>query len=350
MRGLVRLMKVIEPMADLLPVAAATLIAATSWHLFGGPGQMLVAKLATFVLALQRLNIRLGKVAMSFNQLAENSGRLALLDQLLDDHNKQFRRTGGRPFQGLRRSISFEQVELTYPSRDQPTLKAINLEIPLGSTLAMVGPSGAGKSSLTDLLVGLLAPTGGQIRVDGIDLQNIELNSWQQKIGIVSQDYQVLNASVADNIAFGRPGVSLAQIEAAASRAGAAGFIAALPQGYDSILGERGHRLSGGQRQRISLARALLAEPDLLILDEATSALDSHSEGQILDNLRALPGTRTVVMVAHRLSSITHADRIVVLKDGHIVEEGRHEDLLALGGMYSGLWQRQARQKPLSDR
>jgi ABC-type multidrug transport system fused ATPase/permease subunit len=186
--------------------------------------------------------------------------------------------------------------------------------------------------------------------VDGIDLQNIELNSWQQKIGIVSQDYQVLNASVADNIAFGRPGVSSAQIEAAASRAGAAGFIAALPQGYDSILGERGHRLSGGQRQRISLARALLAEPDLLILDEATSALDSHSEGQILDNLRALPGTRTVVMVAHRLSSITHADRIVVLKDGHIVEEGRHEDLLALGGMYSGLWQRQARQQPLSDR
>ncbi|MEB3262062.1 MAG: ABC transporter ATP-binding protein [Cyanobacteriota bacterium] len=344
MRGLVRLMQLIEPVGELLPVAAATVIAATSLPLFGGPEQTLVAKLATFVLALQRLNLRMAKVAMGFNRLSENSGRLFLLNQLLDSEGKQFRRVGGIPFQGLRKSICFEGVELVYANRHQPALTAINLEIPVGSTLALVGLSGAGKSSLTDLLVGLLAPTAGRISVDGIDLQSIELNSWQQRIGIVSQDFQVVNASVADNITFGRPGVSLPQIEAAARFAGAAGFIAAMPNGYASILGERGHRLSGGQRQRISLARALLSEPELLILDEATSALDSHSEGLILDNLRALPGTRTVVMVAHRLSSITHADRIVVLEGGRIVEEGRHEELLALGGTYSGLWQRQARE------
>lgn len=342
-RGLVRLMKISEPVGDLLPVIAATTIAAASWFFFGGPEQMLVAKLATFVLALQRLNIRMAKITLSLNQLFENSGRLALLDQLLDDRNKEFRRRGGEPFQGLRRTIRFEQVELSYRPADRPALTGINLEIPVGTTLALVGPSGAGKSTVIDLLIGLLAPTSGRISVDGIDLQSIELNSWQHRIGIVSQDFQLLNASVEENIGFGRPGVSHAQIEAAAALAGAAGFIAALPDGYASVLGERGHRLSGGQRQRISLARALVSEPNLLILDEATSALDSQSENLILDNLLALPGSPTVVMVAHRLSSITHADHIVVLDGGRIQEEGSHGQLLALGGLYSQLWQKQAR-------
>lgn len=346
MRSLARLLQVLEPVSDLLPVAAATVIAATSWKLFGGQGQMLVAKLATFVLALQRLNIRMARVAGSLNQLAENSGRLGLLDELLDDAGKQFRRSGGSRFSGLRQGIRFERVGLIHPGRRQPALADIDLEIPVGTTVALVGGSGAGKSTLTDLLVGLASPTTGVIRVDGIDLQTIELDSWQQGIGIVSQDFQVLNASVASNIAFGRPGISAAMIEAAAGAAGAADFIAAMPEGYATILGERGHRLSGGQRQRISLARALVDDPQLLILDEATSSLDSHAEERILDNLRALHGTHTVVMVAHRLSSIIHADRIVVLRRGRIAEQGLHDELLSLGRIYARLWQLQARQKP----
>jgi ATP-binding cassette subfamily B protein/subfamily B ATP-binding cassette protein MsbA len=206
-----------------------------------------------------------------------------------------------------------------------------------------VGASGSGKSSLVDLIVGLLSPSGGHILVDGVDLEQINLDGWQQKLGVVSQDVLLLNASISDNIAFSLPEACDTDIRAAAHAADAASFIEALPKGYDTVIGERGFQLSGGQRQRLSLARSLLTNPELLILDEATSALDSPSEARILAAVDRFACGRTVLTVAHRLSSVRHADQIVVIERGRIVERGRHHELLARGGRYAELWNRQVR-------
>jgi ATP-binding cassette subfamily B protein/subfamily B ATP-binding cassette protein MsbA len=343
MRQLSRLMSIQEPVSDLLPVVAALLIVGLSWQLFGGSTETLIPQLVTFVLALQRLNLRLIRTAANFNHLAQNSGRIEQLDDLLQTGDKSFRRQGGLPFAGLRHGVRFEAVGLRFEGRAEPSLAHIDLWIPAGSTVALVGPSGAGKSSLVDLLVGLQDPSSGRVLIDGVDLRSLDLDSWQRQLGVVSQDVLLLNASIRDNIAFGSVGSGEAAIEAAARAAGAHGFISALPHGYATAIGERGYQLSGGQRQRLSLARALLRDPQLLILDEATSALDSHSEHGIQQALAAFQGPRTVLTVAHRLSSIVQADQIVVIEQGRIVEQGRHQQLLAAGGAYAHLWLRQSR-------
>jgi ATP-binding cassette subfamily B protein/subfamily B ATP-binding cassette protein MsbA len=205
-----------------------------------------------------------------------------------------------------------------------------------------VGSSGAGKSTIADLLVGLYEPTEGRILIDGIDLHTLEIASWQQKLGVVSQDTFLLNNTIAANIAYGTPNADRAAIEAAAVAAQAAGFIAGLPDGYDTVIGERGYRLSGGQRQRLSLARALLREPQLLILDEATSALDSQSERLVQEAIERFERTHTVLVIAHRLSTIVNADLICVMDAGRIIERGRHAELMAQQGTYAHLWQQQS--------
>ena len=343
MRQLSRLMSIQEPVSDLLPVAAALLIVGLSWQLFGGSTETLIPKLVTFVLALQRLNLRLIKTAANFNHLAQNSGRIEQLDNLLQTSDKSFRRQGGIPFTSLQQGVRFEAVGLRFQARAEPSLENINLWIPAGSTMALVGPSGAGKSSLVDLLVGLQDPSSGRVLIDEFDMRNLDLDSWQRQLGVVSQDVLLLNSSISNNIAFGSEGSSEAEIEAAARIAGAHSFISELPDGYATAIGERGYRLSGGQRQRLSLARALLRDPQLLILDEATSALDSHSEHGIQQALAAFQGPRTVLTVAHRLSSIVEADQIVVIENGRVVEQGRHHQLLTAGGAYARLWLRQSR-------
>lgn len=349
MRQLTLLVQVLEPVSDLLPVLAAAAIGLLSWQLFGGRGSLLVPNLVTFVLVLQRLNLRLSRIGTSLNRIDEFSGSIKQVDDLLDPADKHFRRRGGILFSGLKQRIRLEAVVLTYHERERPALDGIDLEIPTGSTVALVGESGGGKSSLVDLLVGLISPSEGRILVDGMDLERIDLDSWQQKLGVVSQDVLLLNGSIRDNIAFSQPEASNRAIRAAAAAADAAAFIEALPQGYDTLIGERGFRLSGGQRQRLSLARALLKDPELLILDEATSALDSPSEARILQAVERFSKGRTVLTVAHRLSSVQHADQILVLEGGRIVERGRHGELLELGGRYAGLWARQQRRTHASE-
>jgi ATP-binding cassette subfamily B protein/subfamily B ATP-binding cassette protein MsbA len=336
-----RLINVILPVTSFLPVLAIAVIASLSLLVFGGRATGILPSLVTFVITLQRVNIRLGGLANNLSRLRDNSARIDRLNEILSQRGKQFRRKGGVPFRELVEGIELEQVSLRYEPNLPPALSEISFHLPKGQVVALVGASGAGKSSIADLLVGLYQPTAGRILVDGVDLNALDLASWQQRLGVVSQDTFLFNASLAENIAFGTPGADRAAVEAAAASAQALGFIRALPEGVDTVVGERGYRLSGGQRQRISLARAILRDPELLILDEATSALDTESERLVQQALERFEQQRTVLVIAHRLSTIVGADQILVLQAGRIIERGHHRGMLASGGAYSRLWNQQ---------
>ena len=342
LREQARRLAVIGPFAGFLPILAIAIIAALSLIFFGGKGTILPS-LVTFVLALQRLTQRLSMIATTFNQLADNSGRLARLNEILSPSGKQFRRQGGITFSKLCRNICFDRVSLQYGPEQPPSLIDISFSLPKGSMLALVGPSGAGKSSIADLFTGLYTPTSGSILIDDIPLNLLDISSWQQRLGVVSQDTFLFNASIAENIRFGSPGFSITQIKAACQAAQANSFIEDLPSGYDTLVGERGYRLSGGQRQRLSLARAILREPELLILDEATSALDSQSELLVQQAIEKFERNHTVLVIAHRLSTIVRANQILVLNAGRIVEQGTHAQLLSQRGLYSELWIQQSK-------
>lgn len=337
-----RRMAIVGPFASFLPILAVASVASFSVLLLSGKSSGVLPSLVTFVLALQRLNVRFSGLAGCFNNLADNSGRFKRLNEILLPAGKQFRRVGGIPFVALGSGIQFDSVELRYSSDLPCALKDISFVLPKGSTLALVGPSGAGKSSISDLLSGLYAPTHGRILIDGVDLNRLDLASWQQRLGVVSQDTFLFNATIAENIAFGLPNARLSQIKAACQAAQAAGFIELLPDGYDTLIGERGYRLSGGQRQRLSLARAILRDPELLILDEATSALDSQSERLVQEAIERFEHNHTVLVIAHRLSTIVRADQILVLEGGRVVQRGRHSSLLGEAGLYQQLWQQQS--------
>ena len=336
-----RLGAITGPINNFLPITMIAGIAALSLLLFGSRNSGVLPSLVTFVVALNRLNNTFGTIASSLGTLNANAAPLNELNKLLEPADKQFRRRGGIPFQAIKNSISLRGVTLQYSPELQPALRNIHLDLQRGSTVALVGSSGAGKSTIADLLVGLFEPTDGQILIDGTPLSNFDLNSWQQHLGVVSQDTFLFNASIADNITHGSPNATKDEIMAAAEKAQAAGFISDLPDGYDTLIGERGYRLSGGQRQRLSLARAILRDPELLILDEATSALDTQSEKLVQQAIDQFERKHTVLVIAHRLSTIVKADLICVLEKGQIVEKGRHQELLAKEGIYAGLWKQQ---------
>lgn len=234
--------------------------------------------------------------------------------------------------------IRFDGVEFSYASSNRPVLRGFDMHIPSGETHAIVGATGAGKSTVIKLLLRLYEPTGGSITLDGHDIENLTLESLRDSMGFVAQDVYLFQGSVRDNLALGRPEATDAEIMAAADLAEARDFIEAMPAGLDTIVGERGQKLSGGQRQRLTIARAILADPAILVLDEATSAVDNETEAAIQRSLQKVAVGRTTVVVAHRLSTIRHAHRIHVMDAGEVVESGTHEELVELGGLYAALW------------
>jgi ATP-binding cassette subfamily B protein len=240
-----------------------------------------------------------------------------------------------------RGEVRYDSVSFTYQGRER-VLEELELTIPPGARVAVVGPSGSGKSTLVKLLFRFHDPTGGRVLIDGVDLRELSTAARRQLCAIVPQEPVLFNDTIAANIRFGKPDATLAEIEAACRLANIHDFIASLPEGYETVVGERGVKMSGGEKQRVAIARAIIRDPKILVFDEATSNLDSHSERIIQASLDQIAAGRTTLVIAHRLSTIVESDRIYVLRQGRIAEAGTHEELLAKGGLYAQLWSLQA--------
>ena len=337
-----------QPLTEVAGTAIAVLV------LWIGARQVLVdgtmdgGALITFLVVVLRMLQPLKQLSQVPATAQSSMASAERLFEVLDEQTEADIDRGTRDVTAVNEGIRFEQVSFTYG--DEAVLSDVSFEAPRGGIVALVGASGAGKSTLADLVPRFNAPTSGRILLDGIDLQQIRLTSLRKLTGIVSQDTVLFNDTVRANIAFGAPGIyTHAQVEKAARSANAHQFIVALPQGYDTVLGERGTRLSGGQRQRVAIARALLSDPPILILDEATSALDTESERLVQEAIDRLLAGRTVFVIAHRLSTVEHANQILVLDRGRIVERGTHDALLAARGAYHRLYNMQFRERNLLD-
>jgi ATP-binding cassette subfamily B protein len=305
-------------------------------------GQLSVGTLLAFLGFLSGLFGPVQGLTAIYQTLRRADASLDAVFSILDSRDEVRDAPGARAVREVRGDVSFEDVAFGYvPGR--PVLSGISFDVRRGETVALVGPSGGGKSTLTSLLQRLYEPERGAIRVDGVDVRALEASSLRQHIGVVLQEPVLFSDTVRANIAYGRPDASPHEIEEAARAANAHDFIQRMPQGYETDVGPRGARLSVGQRQRIAIARALLKKPSIVVLDEATSALDAESEALVQDALAHLLQGRTTFVIAHRLSTVVSADRILVLRDGRIAESGTHGELLAAGGAYADLVRLQVR-------
>lgn len=321
----IRVASFVKPLAEIL---ATTILIGMIVAAFG---TLQVGSLLTFFFVLFRLVPIIQDVNGTRAVISTLQGSAENIKELLRNDNKPYLHNGEIEFLGLKQSIEFVSVKFGYEA-DNLVLNDITLKIERGQMTALVGASGAGKTTLADLIPRFYDPTKGEIFIDGVDLQLIEINSLRKKLAVVSQDTFIFNTSVRDNVTYGTERATEEAIIEAAQLANALEFIQEMPEGFDTQLGDRGVRLSGGQRQRIAIARALLRNPEILILDEATSALDSVSERLIQESLEKLSLGRTTIAIAHRLSTIIRADKVVVLEQGQIVEQGKYQDLLEQRG------------------
>jgi subfamily B ATP-binding cassette protein MsbA len=339
-----RLSSLFGPIISFLGFAAVVSI---FW--FGGrevlAGRLTSGQLFMFLVLTLTIAGSIGSFSGLWTSLQESLGATNRLFELLDTSSTLVQFPGALVLPPLQGRITFEGVSFAYQdASDDLILCDINLEVQPGEILALVGPSGAGKTTLANLIPRFFDPTSGRILIDGHDLRQVDLVSLRQQIGIVPQDTLLFGGTVRENILYGKLEATQEQIEMAARAANAHDFILELPQGYETVVGERGARLSGGQKQRIAIARAILKDPRILLLDEATSSLDSESEGLVHQALERLMQNRTSIVIAHRLSTIQNANRIAVLQDGELVELGTHTELLARNGVYANLYRMQFKQ------
>ena len=333
----------VNEMAGLTVVIAILLLGR---FFFKGTLESLSTVLLTYLLVLFRMLPFVGQLNNARSMFANLAPSVSVVHEFLNREGKPFMSKGHIPYTEMAQGIRFERLAFTYPGHDRQVLNQVDLWLPKGTTLALVGSSGAGKSTLADLLPRFYDPTGGRILIDDRDLKDFEVRSLRQAMGIVSQDTFLFNDSVRNNLAYARRDATDDQITEAAKRANAYEFILKLPQGFETLIGDRGVMLSGGQRQRLAIARALLRDPEILILDEATSALDTVSERLVQGAIDELSRDRTTLVIAHRLSTVQKADQIAVLEKGNVVEVGTHTELLKQGGLYAQLYAMQFSEEP----
>nr|WP_026298790.1 ABC transporter transmembrane domain-containing protein [Deinococcus aquatilis] len=306
-------------------------------------GDLTPGKLVSFLIYALQVGGTVAALTGIFNQFQEALGASGRIFELMDERSDLPEPTKPVPLARAEGRVTFQNVNFRYEGA--PILNGINLDVPAGQVVALVGPSGAGKTTLVNLIPRFWDVSEGQLSVDGHDVRDYTLENLRAQVGLVPQETLLFSGTVSENILYGRPDATPQEIEAAARAANAHQFISAFEKGYDTVVGERGVKLSGGQRQRVAIARAILKDPRILILDEATSALDNESESLVQQALETLMVGRTTFVIAHRLSTIRNADRIVVLDEGHIVQDGTHEALMASGGVYRDLYELQFRKE-----
>jgi ABC-type multidrug transport system fused ATPase/permease subunit len=324
------------PIVDLLSTVALAVVLAYGGHLYFG-GSITLGTLFAFMLYVQNFFDPVQQLSQLYNTFLSATAALDKIMGVLDEEPEVLDRPTARELAQIEGRVSFEGVRFTY-GRGEEVLHGIDLDIPAGTTVALVGHTGAGKSTIAKLLARFYEPTHGRITIDDVDLNDVSQASLRRQLGVVPQEGFLFAGTVAENIAFGKPDASADEIVRAAATVGAHEFILRLEGGYETQLGERGSRLSLGQRQLVAFARALLADPRILILDEATSSVDIGTEQRIEQALCVLLAERTAFIIAHRLSTIRDADLIVVLEHGRVIEQGSHEELLARRGLYTSLY------------
>ena len=332
---IVRRLNIVRPVIELLGGITIAAVLVIGVGLFRMPVEVIFAFVAAVVLLYEPIK----KTGALHNKVQISIAAAQRVFHILDRRPSVVEKPDAGVLPPIRTGIAYDHVSFRY--EQEPVLRDVSITAKRGEIVAIVGPSGSGKTTAVNLLLRFYDPTEGGITIDGTDLRDVTLASLREQIGLVTQDVVLFNDTVAANIAYGRPDTPPKAVAEAARIANADEFIRALPEGYDTVIGERGVKLSGGQRQRLAIARALLRNPPILVLDEATSALDTESERLVQQAIDRLMQHRTALVIAHRLSTIQHADKIVVLSDGRIVEEGTHPELVEAGGLYRKLYEMQ---------
>jgi len=327
-------------------VGLGLMLVVVGWLVFYGEMVSGTDDMVVFFMMISRVYTSVKKMTRTVGQVAEAQGASTRLLALLDEKPDLIEQRGARQLSGFGDGVHIEALSFRYEPEGEDVLRDIELHVRPGETLALVGPSGSGKSTLLDLVARFIDPTEGRITVDGVDLREVSIDSWNARWAMVTQSPFLFHATIAENLRYGKAAATDVELEAAARAANIHEFILELPLGYATDVRDAGARLSGGQRQRITIARALLKNPDLLLLDEATSALDTESEAIVQAALDTIMRGRATIVIAHRLSTVRNADRIVVLDAGRIVGIGTHSELLAAGGLYQRLYAAQFAAEP----